>query len=182
MFGPVAASLKSKLYRRMALSSGVQVGSNFHVGPGSRLWAPSRLVVGDDVYVGKWCTIEVDGAIGSGTLIANSVGIVGRRDHALRWAGGAISQGPWVGTDDSLRHGNDVTIGRNVWIGYGVTILSGVTIGDHAVVAAGATVFDSVAPNTIVGSGSVSVLGHRFSEDELGHVGALLISKYGDGL
>ncbi len=35
-------------------------------------------------------------------------------------------------------HTAPVTIGNNVWVARGATILPGVTIGDHAVVGAGA--------------------------------------------
>jgi len=37
-----------------------------------------------------------------------------------------------------------VKLGRNVWLGRGVTVLPGVTIGDHAVIAAGSVVFSDV--------------------------------------
>lgn len=37
-----------------------------------------------------------------------------------------------------------IRIGRNVWLGRNVTILPGVSVGDHAVIAAGAVVFDDV--------------------------------------
>jgi acetyltransferase-like isoleucine patch superfamily enzyme len=43
-----------------------------------------------------------------------------------------------------------VKIGDNVWIGMNAVILKGVTIGDNSVVAAGAVVTKSIAPNTIV--------------------------------
>jgi acetyltransferase-like isoleucine patch superfamily enzyme len=43
-----------------------------------------------------------------------------------------------------------VKIGTNVWIGMNAVILKGVTIGDNSVVAAGAVVTKSIAPNTIV--------------------------------
>src|SRR3712207_4483152 len=59
------------LLRRLAVRTNVSVGARFHVGPNSVLWAPRSLTVGDDVYVGKNVTIEVDGAIGDGVLMAN---------------------------------------------------------------------------------------------------------------
>lgn len=37
-----------------------------------------------------------------------------------------------------------VKIGRNVWLGRGVTVLPGVSIGDHTVIAAGSVVFCDV--------------------------------------
>ncbi|MFT4995177.1 MAG: maltose O-acetyltransferase, partial [Paraglaciecola sp.] len=43
-----------------------------------------------------------------------------------------------------------ITIGNNVWLGMGATILDGVTIGDNAVIAAGAVVNRNVRANTVV--------------------------------
>ena len=65
------------MYRRYAVRSNVSLGQNVHIGLGTILWVPNNLVIGDDVYLGKGCTIECDGSIGSDVLIANRVGIVG---------------------------------------------------------------------------------------------------------
>ena len=75
--------LKQYAYRRLAVGANVTVAPDVHIGPGSRLWAPTGLDVSAGTYIGKWCTIEVDGEISSNVLIANSVGIVGRRDHDI---------------------------------------------------------------------------------------------------
>ncbi len=85
-----------RLQRTWAVRRNVMVLGKFHVGTGSRLWAPSNLTVGPDVYVGKRCTIEVDGTIGAGVLIGNDVGIVGRRDHDHRSLGVLIRRAPSV--------------------------------------------------------------------------------------
>ncbi len=42
-----------------------------------------------------------------------------------------------------------VTIGNNVWIGAGVTILPGVTIGDNSVIGAGSVVTRSIPEWTL---------------------------------
>jgi acetyltransferase-like isoleucine patch superfamily enzyme len=44
----------------------------------------------------------------------------------------------------------DITIGNDVWVGYGATILSGVSIGDGAVIGAQAVVREDVSPYAIV--------------------------------
>lgn len=44
-----------------------------------------------------------------------------------------------------------VTVGNDVWIGGGATLLPGVTVGDGAVIAAGAVVTRPVEPYTLVG-------------------------------
>ena len=44
-----------------------------------------------------------------------------------------------------------ITIGDDVWIAAGVTVLPGVTIGDRAVIASGAVVTHDVPPDAVVG-------------------------------
>jgi acetyltransferase-like isoleucine patch superfamily enzyme len=148
-------------YRRLALGANVTVGARFHAGPGTRLWAPSSLTVGDDVYIGKWCTIEVDGRIGAGTLIANNVGIVGRRDHDIHQTGVRMSRARWVGNPDNQDLRTEAIIGRDVWIGFGAILLAPVTIGDGAVVAAGTVVTSDVEAYQVVGGNPLRALGSR---------------------
>jgi acetyltransferase-like isoleucine patch superfamily enzyme len=45
----------------------------------------------------------------------------------------------------------DVSVGHNVWIGYGACILRGVTIGDNAVVGTSAVVTKNVPDDAVVG-------------------------------
>ena len=49
-----------------------------------------------------------------------------------------------------LEFSKPITVGNDVWIGYGAQIMSGVTIGDGAVVAAGAVVTKNVLPYSVV--------------------------------
>ena len=80
-------SLLQRCYQRFAMGQNVEVGQRVHIGLGSTLWAPRNMTIGDDVYIGKFCTIVCDGSIGSGVLIANQVGLVGRFDHDFRTVG-----------------------------------------------------------------------------------------------
>jgi acetyltransferase-like isoleucine patch superfamily enzyme len=58
-----------------------------------------------------------------------------------------------------------MTIGHDVWIGFGAFIASGVRIGHGAVVAAGAVVTKDVAPYSVVGGVPAKVIRMRFSDD-----------------
>lgn len=69
------------------------------------------------------------------------------------------------------------TIGNDVWIGLGATILSGVIIGDGAVVGAGAVVSKPVSPYAVVAGNPARVIGHRFGDEVRRR---LLLSKWWD--
>lgn len=150
---------------KLAIRRNVAVGTRFHVGFGSVLWAPKRLTIGNDVYIGKHVTVQVDGCIGDGVLIANGVGIVGRTDHDTQAVGVAIRLAPWVG-DKPEGLSAWTTIGSDVWIGYGAVVLSGVTIGDSAVIAAGSVVTKDVPPNSVVAGSPAMVRKKRFSDED----------------
>lgn len=158
--------MRSALLRLLAVRGGVSHGPRLHVGLGTVLWAPRSLIIGRDVYIGKMCTVEVDGVIGDGTLIANNVGIVGRRDHEFRQVGIEARNARWVG-DHPAQLSDPVTIGSDVWIGYGSIVLSGITIGDSAIVGAGSLVTSDVAANTVVAGRPAKPVGKRFSANEL---------------
>jgi acetyltransferase-like isoleucine patch superfamily enzyme len=55
----------------------------------------------------------------------------------------------------------DVTIGNDVWIGYGAVIMSGVTIGDGAVIAAHSLVHKDVPDYASVGGNPADIIRHR---------------------
>lgn len=159
-------ALKSLLLRKLGVRGKVRYGPRFHVGPGSRIWAPRGLSIGRDVYIGKYCTVEVDGKIGDGTMIANAVGIVGRRDHDHTVVGTVIRESSWVGADPE-RLSDPIHIGSDVWIGYGAVVLSGVTIGDSAIIGAGAVVVSDIPANGIAVGSPARVVGWRFAAPDL---------------
>jgi acetyltransferase-like isoleucine patch superfamily enzyme len=51
----------------------------------------------------------------------------------------------------------EVIVGDNVWIGWGVTILKGVSIGNNSIVAAGAVVISNVPANALVAGNPATV-------------------------
>lgn len=158
--------VKSVFLTLIAIRQNVTVGDDFHIGPGSIVWAPRRLDIGRDVYIGKNVTVEVDGTIGDGVLIANMVGIVGRRDHDHTEVGASIRRSRWVG-DFPKELSLKTVIGSDVWLGYGTVVLSGVTIGDTSIVAAGAVVTSDVPPNSIVAGNPARIVRKRFSDADL---------------
>jgi len=148
---------------RKSIRENVSIGLNFSVGENSVLWAPRSLVVGNGVKLGSNVRIEADGSIGDGVLIANSAGIVGRTDHNTSEVGMPVTETRWVGNHPS-ELSSPVTIGSDVWIGYGATILSGVTIGDSSVVGAGSVVTKDIPANSIAVGNPARVVGERFGD------------------
>lgn len=59
-----------------------------------------------------------------------------------------------------------ITIGNNVWIGAGSTVLAGVTIGDNTVIGAGSVVKKSIPANVIAAGVPCKVLREITEEDK----------------
>ena len=55
----------------------------------------------------------------------------------------------------------DISIGNDVWVGFGAQIMSGISVGDGAVVAAGAVVTKDVEPYSIVAGVPAAVISRR---------------------
>jgi acetyltransferase-like isoleucine patch superfamily enzyme len=158
-----------KIYNFYGLRKNVKVGKNFHIGILSIVWAPSKMIIGDNVYIGKMCTLECNGSIGDNTMIANNVGIIGKYDHDFSCVGKPIRFAPWIG--DSIfkieSSKSEIDIGADVWIGYGAILLSGIKIGRGAIVAAGSVVTKDVIPYSIVAGNPARERGKRFTESQI---------------
>lgn len=167
------------MYRTYAVRQNVTLGKNVHIGIGSILWAPGHLDVGNDVYIGKYCTIECDGVVGDHVMIANQVGLIGRHDHDMRCVGKPIRQAPWIGDSEYRGQGRDlrVIIGADVWVGFGSIILTGVSVGRGAIVAAGSVVVQDVEPYAIVAGNPARKVGYRFSPEQVREHEALVYGQ-----
>ncbi len=99
-----------------------------------------NIEVGENFYANVNLVI-LDGAkvtIGANAFIAPNVGI--------------YTAGHPLNVDErnrGLEYAYPVTIGRNVWIGAGVTILPGVTIGDNVVIGAGSVVTKDIPSDSL---------------------------------
>lgn len=154
---------------RAFVSGHVEIGARFHLGFLSYVSSSRGLSIGNDVYIGKFCSIQVNGRIGDGVLIANNVGIVGRRDHDMRAIGLPVRHAPWIGDTPKLAVDprNSIDIGEDVWIGYGAVVLSGIAIGRGAIVAAGSVVSQNVTPYDIVAGNPAQIVGRRFTNMQI---------------
>jgi virginiamycin A acetyltransferase len=169
------------LQKRIAVRGKVRLGRRVHLGLGTTLWAPNGLTVGDDVYVGRFCSIECDGTIGSGTLIGNYVAFVGRYDHDWRQLGVPMVASPWIGNPDYHGAGleDHVDVGPDVWIGHGAILLAGAHVGRGAIIAAGSVVTKDVVPYAIMAGNPARPTGERLAESEQAEHERLLQERWG---
>ncbi len=100
----------------------------------------SNITIGRNTFANTNLTI-LDGArvtIGDNVFIAPNVGIY-TAGHPLDVAT----------RNKGIEYARPVTIGDNVWIGAGTSILPGVTIGEGCVIGAGSVVNRSIPPGTL---------------------------------
>lgn len=157
-----------KIYRLWAIKGNINYGKNLYLGIGATLFAPVKLEIGNNVYIGKYSIIECDGKIGDDVLIASNVGLIGRKDHGFKDIGKSMRKASWIGNDlKSEGRKLKLIVGRDCWIGYGSIILTGVEIGRGAIVAAGSVVTKDVKPYTIVAGNPAKKIGMRFNSEEI---------------
>lgn len=99
-----------------------------------------RLRVGTNVFINHGCTLNDIGGIeiGDDTMIGPNVSLLtSGHPTAVAERRAGITVAP-------------ISIGANVWIGAGATVLGGVSVGDGAVIAAAAVVSRDVPAATLV--------------------------------
>jgi acetyltransferase-like isoleucine patch superfamily enzyme len=100
----------------------IALGANVHLGPYTVIYGHGGVELGDHTLVSMHCRI----------LSSN---------HTVPPPGTTIRSQPDIALP--------TRIGRDVWLGAGVTVLGGVTIGDGCVVGAGAVVAHDLPANSI---------------------------------
>lgn len=147
----------------------VKIGRNTTFGRGTVFWAPNELRIGNNVYIGKYCTLQADIEMGSNIDIANNVGLIGKYDHDYSMVGVTIKDAPWIGDRDYAfkGKGQKIIVEDDVWIGYGSVVFTGVHVGRGAIIAAGSIVTKDVPPYAIVAGNPAKIIGQRFTEEEI---------------
>ena len=163
---------KLKLLRcKLLLAShrNIFIGNNTTFGRGTVFWAPNKMTIGNNVYIGKYCTLQADMEIGHNIDIANNVGLIGKYDHDYSKVGVSIKDAPWIGdgTYNFWGKNQKIIIEDDVWIGYGAIVFTGVHVHRGAIIAAGSVVTHEVPKYAIVGGNPARVLGRRFTDEEI---------------
>ena len=141
----------------------------------SRVYGTRRIGFGENVLLYPNLHLETqDGArikVGDGVVLSRGV-------HLVAMEGIEIGCGSMIGEYSSLRDANHrrqrgmpirdaghraapISLGREVWVGRGVTILGGVSIGDYATIGANAVVTRDVPARAVVGGVPAKLLHSR---------------------
>lgn len=138
------------------LNEGVSIGAGSIFAFGDHQNGKSRICIGRQTWIGEYNNLRSGAGeiqIGQHCMVSQFVSIIGS-GHGLEPGTPMMLQGP-----PSQKRG--VTIGDDVWIGAGATVLPGVDIGDGVVVGAGAVVNRNVAAGSIVAGVPARVIGRR---------------------
>lgn len=130
-------SISPRVRARLLGVLGAQVGRNVRVSECQFINLArgfSNLTLGDDVYIGPGCLIDLEGkvALARGATLSPRVSIITHNDP------GSFHGSPLI--RDFPKTVGSVRIGEFCWLGTGSVVLSGVEIGDRAVVGAMALV------------------------------------------
>src|SRR4051795_8789598 len=119
--------------------TGREVAESVRVSPPFYSEFGKNLTLGEGVFINQGCRFQDTGGItiGDGTLIGHGSTLT-TLNHAVDPARRA----------DMIP--SPIIIGRNVWLGAGVTVLPGISVGDGAIIGAGSVVTKDVPANTIV--------------------------------
>lgn len=107
----------------------VEIGENFYSNHNLVILDEAGVIFGDNVFVAPNCSFYTAGH---------------PLDVARRNAG--------------LEYARAITVGNNVWIAGGVTVLPGVTIGDNSTIGAGSVVTKDVPPNVVAAGNPCRVI------------------------
>lgn len=146
-----------------------EAGENAYIqAPYYAMWGGRHVHLGKNVYINSNCTLIDDAHIyiGDGTMIAPNVTIL-TASHPLSPRLRAEGYG----------YNEPVTIGKNVWLASGVTVLPGVHIGDNAVIAAGSVVTKDIPPNVLAVGSPARVLRTIGPEDDVYYCHGKLIAE-----
>ncbi len=159
--GPTGLRWRFRYYRRQ----GARLAQGIELHPGVVLLSSPRCEIGERsiLYAGVTVAVEPGGwfKLGAHSHLSGGCYVLAGSSTVSIGCGTAIGPHCILAAQSNLANSEQpvvettisgpVSIGDDVFLGAGVTVLPGVTIGDHAVCAAGAVVTQDVLPWHVVG-------------------------------
>jgi acetyltransferase-like isoleucine patch superfamily enzyme len=149
------AFIGSKVTLQVARGARLELGRWSWIGHGTKIRChEGEISIGAKTVLGQECTLSAYQrvAIGRECVIADRVMLIDFDHGAVEVERPIRLQGIYK---------RDVTVGNNVWIGYGACVLRGVTIGDNAIIGTSAVVTRDVPANAVVGGVPARVIRMR---------------------
>lgn len=94
----------------LIIKRNIKLGKTSTFGRGTVFYAPNKMLIGENVYIGKYCSLETDIEIGNDVLLGNNVGLIGKYDHDFSCIGRNIKDSPWIGDSDYQFKGKSLKI------------------------------------------------------------------------
>jgi acetyltransferase-like isoleucine patch superfamily enzyme len=146
----------------------IEVGDNCHIGKslviepitsyGTQKFTP-KIVIGNDVYIGRYCQIfcvdEIK--IDDGCVLSEYL-YISDSAHGFNPDGGLIMQ-------QELESKGPIYLGKNTFVGYGVSIMPGVSLGKNCVVGINSVVTRSFPDFSMI-AGSPAKLIKIYSQEK----------------
>lgn len=135
---------------------GVKFGQNLRSQIVLSIESPKTLQIGDNVGIGQGCTFYAGGGIiiGNNVMFSNYVGLISN-DHETKDLTIPMK-------DQGMKNEQiPITIGDDVWLGYGVIIIKNVTIGKGAIIGAGSVVTKDIPEYAIAVGNPARVVKYR---------------------
>jgi acetyltransferase-like isoleucine patch superfamily enzyme len=145
----------------------IEVGHNCHIGKslvmepiagyGDQVFKP-KIIIGNDVYIGRYCqifcvdTVKID----DGCVLSEYI-YISDSAHGFDPDAGLIMQ-------QELESKGPIYLGRNTFVGYGVSIMPGVSLGRNCVVGINSVVTRSFPDFSMI-AGSPAKLIKRYCEE-----------------
>lgn len=168
--GGFRATGRATIFPHQAPREAISFGVHACIDGTVEVYDRGRLTIGNHFFLGRsriFCAHRI--TIGDYVLVSDNVAIMDSDLHPLKASDRRTAADQWAkGTFPDVYErggGTGVTIGDDVWIGFGACLLKGVTIGQGAIIGAGAVVTTDVQPWQIVAGAPARVI-RELTEDE----------------
>ena len=159
-----------KEYNRDWLVEIGNAGKNCKIGPGIKISHPKKVTLGSNVVINSGTIIHSKGgvSIGDNSIISYNCTI---------WTSNHRYMDALKLPYDDVTVDKKISIGANVWMGFGCMVVPGVTVGEGAVIGMGSVIVKDVPPMAVMGGCPATKIKERDFE-HYSRICAVMTKKY----